>query len=225
MLYVIAVSSVLPFPITIAALPCGMASLAHPTWAAPERKTTSMLLTVTSPGAPACGARACPTCRVVRTCTIAVAEPGRVTHVEQPDASTDGAAGPAGVPAGTCGRPEVAVFGPAWHPVTPATAIAAMMLATHLIRFLPPEPGVGPGGGLDTTPHAEAWPDCYQYDLSWPPAMEPWNDSDWAQVPAPNPGGSADHDYNALQACHALRPPTAGSVRGRDGHGRAGRLG
>src|SRR6266566_7358257 len=119
MLYVIAVSSVLPFPITIAALPCGMASLAHPTWAAPERKTTSMLLTVTSPGAPACGARACPTCRVVRTCTIAVAEPGRVTHVEQPDASTDGAAGPTGVAAGGGGRLGGTVLGPVRQPVRP----------------------------------------------------------------------------------------------------------
>src|SRR5260370_35431482 len=113
MVEVIAVRLVLPFSIPIGALPCGMASVAHPTWAGPEMKTTSMLLTVTSPGAPACGARACPTCRVVRTCTSAVAESGRVTHVEQPDATTDGAVGPAGVPAGTRGRPGVAVFGPA----------------------------------------------------------------------------------------------------------------
>src|SRR6266581_2602290 len=139
----VAVSSTVPFPITIAALPRGMAWVAHPTGAPPAMKATSMLLTVTSPGTPACGARAWPTCRVVRTYTKAATEPGRLTQVEQPDATTDGAAG--GVPAAAGGRLWAAVSGPVWHPARLATAIAAIMLATRLIRLLPPGPGPGPG--------------------------------------------------------------------------------
>jgi len=86
----------LPFPATIAAFPCGVASIAHPTGARPARKATSMLLTVTSPATPAWGARAPVTDKIVRTCTSAAAELGPVTHVEQPDATTDGAAGAPG---------------------------------------------------------------------------------------------------------------------------------
>src|SRR6266536_1360435 len=141
----VAVSSTVPFPITIAALPRGMAWVAHPTWAPPAMKATSMLLTVTSPGTPACGARAWPTWRVVRTYTSAATEPGRLTQVEQPDATTDGAAGGTGVPAAAGGRLWAAVSGPVWHPARLATAIAAIMLATRLIRLLPPGPGPGPG--------------------------------------------------------------------------------
>src|SRR5713101_5825808 len=141
----IAVSSAVPLPSTIAALPRGIAWAAHPTWAPPEMKATSMLLTVTSPGTPACGARAWPTCRVVRTCTSAATEPGRLTQVEQPDATTDGASGGAGVPAAARGQLWAAVSAPVWHPARLATAMAAIMLATRLIPLLPPGPGPGPG--------------------------------------------------------------------------------
>src|SRR5215813_5348094 len=135
-----AVRATLPFPVTIAAVPRGVAWIAHPTGARPTRKTTSMLLTVTSPATPAWGARAPVTDKIVRTCTSAAAESGPVTQVEQPDATTDGAAGGTGVTTGAGGRLEVALSGPL-HPATPATAIAAITLATRLIGLLPPGPG------------------------------------------------------------------------------------
>src|SRR5712691_8639310 len=144
MLPAIAVSSTVPFPITIAALPRGMAWVAHPTWAPPEMKATSMLLTVTSPGTPACGARAWPTCRVVRMCTSAATDPGRLTQDEQPDATTDGPAGWARVPAAAGGRLWAALSAPVWHPGRLATAIAAIMLATRFIPLLPPGPWAWP---------------------------------------------------------------------------------
>src|SRR5215467_9138671 len=116
-----------------------MAWVAHPTWVPPEMKATSMLLTVTSPGTPACGARAWATWRVVRTCTRAARERGRVTQVEQPDATTDGAACEARVPTAAERRWRAAPPGPVWHPARPATAnAAAIILATGLIRVLPP---------------------------------------------------------------------------------------
>src|SRR5215831_8107558 len=104
-----AVRATLPFPVTIAAFPRGVAWIAHPTGARPARKTTSMLLTVTSPVTPAWGARAPLTNKIVRTCTSAAAEPGPVTQVEQPDAATDGAMGDATVTTGAGGPLEVAV--------------------------------------------------------------------------------------------------------------------
>src|SRR5712691_707138 len=116
----VAVSSAVPFPSTIAALPRGITWAAHPTWAPPEMKATSMLLTVTRPGTPACEAWAWPTWRVVRTCTSAATEPGRLTQVEQPDATTDGAAGGTGVPAAAGGRAWAAatrqIAGPPRYP-------------------------------------------------------------------------------------------------------------
>src|SRR6516165_1501977 len=120
-----AVRTTLPFPATIAAFPCGMAWLAHPTCARPTRKTTSMLLTVTSPATPACGARAPVTDKIVRTCTSAAAELGLVTQVEQADATTDGAAGGTGVTTGTGGPLELAAPGPPLHPARPTTVTAA----------------------------------------------------------------------------------------------------
>src|SRR5215470_2854845 len=111
MLYAVAVSSALPFPVTISALPCGVAWVAHPTSVPPDMKTTSMLLTVTNPDAPAWGARVFLTCRVVRTCTSAVTESGRVSHVEQPDATTDGGVGAAGMLTGGAARSRVAMSG------------------------------------------------------------------------------------------------------------------
>src|SRR6516165_3203387 len=152
-----AVRPTLPFPITIAAFPRGVAWIAHPTGARPARKTTSMLLTVTSPATPAWGARAPFTDKIVRMCTSAATESGPVTQVEQPDATTDGA--PGGTGAGA--RLEVAVSGPPPHPARPATAAAATTtLATCLIRLLPP--GHGPGGDHDVAPHAESRPHLYQ---------------------------------------------------------------
>ena len=47
-----------------------------------------MLLTVTSPRTPACGAKAFLTRRVVRMCTSAATVSGAVIHVEQPDGTT-----------------------------------------------------------------------------------------------------------------------------------------
>src|SRR5262252_823209 len=110
-----AVRATLPFPATIAASPGGVAWIAHPTGAPPLRKTTSMLLTVTSPATPAWGARAPVTDNIVRTCTSAAAESGPVTQVEQPDATTDGAAGRTGVTTGTGGPLELAASGPLLH--------------------------------------------------------------------------------------------------------------
>src|SRR5215813_12221771 len=117
-----AVRATLPFPVTIAAVPRGVAWIAHPTGARPARKTTSMLLTVTSPATPAWGARAPVTDKIVRTWTRAAAEPGPVIQVEQPDASTDGAAGGTTVTAGFGGRFEAALSGPLLHPPRPTTA-------------------------------------------------------------------------------------------------------
>lgn len=135
-----AVRPTLPFPITTEAFLCGVAWIAHPTAARPTRKTTSILLTVTSPATPAWGARAPVTDKIVRTCTSAAAEPGPVTQVEQPDATTDGATGDTTVTAGACGRLEVAVAGPLLHPPRPPTVTAAITLAARLIRLLPPGP-------------------------------------------------------------------------------------
>src|SRR5215831_7510197 len=146
-----AVRATLPFPVTIAAFPRGVAWIAHPTGARPTRKTTSMLLTVTSPATPAWGARAPVTDKIVRTCTSAVAESGPVTQVEQPDATTDGAAGGTGVTTGA-GRPlELAVSG-LLHPARPATATVATTLATRLIGLLPPAPDHGRGGDREPAP-------------------------------------------------------------------------
>src|SRR5215470_5873494 len=127
-----AVRATLPFPVTIAAFPRDVAWIAHPTGARPARKTTSMLLTVTRPATPACGARAPVTDKVVRTCTSAAAESRPVTQVEQPDATTDGAAGGAGVTTGASGWLEAAVSGPLLHPARPAAATAAMTPAARL---------------------------------------------------------------------------------------------
>src|SRR5215470_20324320 len=142
-----AVRPAVPFPVTIAAFPGGVAWIAHPTGTPPARKTTSMLLTLTSPATPAWGARAPRTDKTVRTCTSAAAGSGPVTQVEHPDAATEGAAGGAAGAAGASGRPEVAVPGPLPHPARPATAAAAMTLAARLTSLSPP----GPGG--DLTPH------------------------------------------------------------------------
>ena len=128
-----AVRTTLPLPATIAAVPRGVAWIAHPTGARPARKTTSMLLTVTSPATPAWGARAPVTDKIVRTCTSAVAKSGPVTQVEQPDATTDGAAGGTRVTAGAGGPLELAVSWPLLHPARPTTATAATTLATRLI--------------------------------------------------------------------------------------------
>src|SRR5215469_14656086 len=163
-----AVRTTLPFPATIAAFPRGVASMAHPTGARPARKTTSMLLTVTSPATPACGARAPVTDKIVRTCTSAAAESGPVTQVEQPDATTDGATGGTGVTTGTGGPLELAASGPLLHPARPATATAATTLATRLIRLLPPGLDRGLGGSRDTAPHAESRPHRHQYDPRCP---------------------------------------------------------
>src|SRR6516162_10273570 len=168
-----AVRTTLPFPATIAAFPCGMAWLAHPTCARPTRKTTSMLLTVTSPATPACGARAPVTDKIVRTCTSAAAELGLVTQVEQADATTDGAAGGTGVTTGTGGPLELAAPGPPLHPARPTTVTAAATLATRLIRLSPPGPDRGPGGGHDTAPHAESRPHRHQYDRRCLPGTAP----------------------------------------------------
>src|SRR5215470_8090199 len=131
MLSVSAVSSVLPFEIATGASPCGGAWVAQPTWAPPEMKATSMLLTVMSPRTPACGAKACRTRTVVRMWTSAATDPGAVIHVEQPDAATDGAAGAPGA----AGRLAAAPAAPVAHPVRPAAAVAAVMPASRLIRF------------------------------------------------------------------------------------------
>src|SRR6516225_6989362 len=168
-----AVRTTLPFPATIAAFPRGVASMAHPTGTRPARKTTSMLLTVTSPATPAWGARAPVTDKIVRTCTSAAAELGPVTHVEQPDATTDGAAGATAVTTGTGGPLELAAPGPLLHPARPATVTAATTLATRLIRLSPPGPDRGPGGGHDTAPHAESRPHRHQYDRRCLPGTAP----------------------------------------------------
>src|SRR5689334_17746933 len=139
-----AVKTTLPFPATIAAFSLGVAWIAHPTGVRPARKTTSMLLTVTSPATPAWGARAPVTDKIVRTCTRSAAESGPVTQVEQPDATTDGAAGGTGVTIGAGGRLVPAVSGPLLHPARPATTTAAIMPATSLIGLLPPGPDRGP---------------------------------------------------------------------------------
>jgi len=96
-----------------------------------------MLLTVTSPATPAWGARAPVTDKIVRTCTTAAAEPGLVTQVEQPDASTDGAAGDTTVTAGAGGRLEIAVAGPLLHPPRLVSVTAVITLAIRLIRLFP----------------------------------------------------------------------------------------
>src|SRR5689334_17949088 len=165
-----AVKTTLPFPATIAAFSLGVAWIAHPTGVRPARKTTSMLLTVTSPATPAWGARAPVTDKIVRTRTRSAAESGPVTQVEQPDATTDGAAGGTGV---TTGPLELGASGPLLHPARPATATAATTLATRLIRLLPPGPDRGPGDGRDTAPHAESRPHGHQYDRRCLPGTAP----------------------------------------------------
>src|SRR5262245_32897794 len=168
-----AVRTTLPFPVTIAVFPCGVAWIAHPTRAWPARKTTSMLVTVTSPATPAWGARAPLTDKIVRTCTSAAAESGPVTQVEQPDATTDGSAGGTGGTIRAGGRLVPAVAGPVLHPARPATAAAAIMPATRLIGLLPPSPDRGPDGDRDTAPHAESGPHPHQYDRRCPPDAAP----------------------------------------------------
>src|SRR5260370_8818077 len=214
MLYSVAVSSALPFPDHIAALGLGGAWAARPSGAPPDTKTTSMLLTVTSPGAPAWGARACLTYRVARTCTSAVTESGRVSHVAQPDATTDGAAGATRMPAGAAGRLRVPMSGPMWHPARPIAAIAPIMLPTRLIGLLPPGPGPGPGGDLDTASHGESWPDRYQYHLRCPAGIECWH----------HDAGRADHGDTRPAAIFGLpclglplRPSTSSPLRERRG--------
>src|SRR5262245_17600165 len=150
-----AVRATLPFPVTIAAFPRGVAWIAHPTGARPTRKTTSMLLTVTSPATPVWGARAPVTDKIVRTCTSAATESGSVTQVEQPDATTDGAAGGTGVTTGTGGPLKLAMSGPL-HPARPAIATVATTLAIRLIGLLPLVPDRGHGRDRELAPHAES---------------------------------------------------------------------
>ena len=152
-----AVRTTLPLPATIAAFPRGVAWIAHPTGARPTRKTTSMLLTVTSPATPAWGARAPVTDKIVWTWTSAATESGPVTQVEQPDATTDGAAGRTGVTTGPGGLLELAVSG-LLHPARPATATVATTLATRLIGLLPPAADHGPGGDREPASHRESSP-------------------------------------------------------------------
>src|SRR5262249_18146721 len=132
-----AVRPTVPFPVTIAAFPAGVAWIAHPTGTPPARKTTSMLLTLTSPATPAWGARAPCTDNTGRPCRSAAAAAAPAPQVEPPAAATEGAAGGAAGTAGAGGRLEVAVPGPLPHPARPATAAAAMTLAARLTSLSP----------------------------------------------------------------------------------------
>src|SRR5215470_7179489 len=67
--------------------------------------------------------------------TSPAADPGAVIHVEQPEATTDGAAGTAGAVTDTSGRLAAAPPAPVSHPVRPATTMAVVMLVSRRIRF------------------------------------------------------------------------------------------
>ena len=58
-----------------------------------------------------------------------------VIHVEQPDATTDGAAGAAGAVTAPIGRLAAAPPAPVSHPVRQATTMAVGMLASCRIGF------------------------------------------------------------------------------------------
>jgi hypothetical protein len=60
---------------------------------------------------------------------------GAVIHVEQPDTTTDGAAGAPGAVTDAMGRLTVAPSRPVSHPARPATTMATVILASRLIRF------------------------------------------------------------------------------------------
>jgi len=67
--------------------------------------------------------------------TSPAADPGAVIHVEQPEATTDGAAGTAGAVTDTSGRLATAPPAPVSHPVRPPTTMAVVTLVSRRIRF------------------------------------------------------------------------------------------